>query len=426
MINKRNIIIATASLLIASMVFLYLRSSENKEEGDLLVEVKKGQFVVDITTTGELEAKNSVKIQGPIGLRIAGVWNVKIEKLVEEGRVVKKGDVVAELDKSELTGKISNSLNELQKIESQYLQTQLDTTLTLRQARDELTNLQYTTQEKKLILEQSKYEPPASIRQAEIELEKAERAYQQAKQNYTIKKDQSKAKMQEVAATKEKAERNLNDLQSVLKDLTVLAPESGMVVYEREWNGQRRATGSSIGPWDPTVATLPDLSVMLSKTYVNEVDIRKIKVGQLVNVGLDAFPDKKLTGKVITVANMGEQKPNSDAKVFQVDILINESDTTLRPAMTTGNSIIAEIINDVMFIPLECIHNQGDSISYVYKKQGISFVKQQVDLGTANSNEIIVKRGLEFGDKIYLSIPKGNEGKEVVLLESEKPTITAK
>ena len=67
--------------------------------------------------------------------------------------------------------------------------------------------------------------------------------------------------------------------------------------------------------WDPVVATLPDHTTMVSKTYINEVDINTVKVDQKVEIGLDAFPEKKLTGTVIEVANVGEQKPNTDAHV---------------------------------------------------------------------------------------------------------------
>ena len=88
---------------------------------------------------------------------------------------------------------------------------------------------------------------------------------------------------------------------------------------------------------------------MISTTYVNEVDIRKVAKGQHVNIGLDAFPDKKLSGEVISVANVGEQRPNSDAKVFEVKVVIAESDTTLRPAMSTANEIITATIPDAIF-----------------------------------------------------------------------------
>ena len=168
--------------------------------------------------------------------------------------------------------------------------------------------------------------------------------------------------------------------------------------------------------WEPTVATLPDLTKMLSKTYVNEVDVRKVKAGQQVEIGLDAYPDKELLGKVIRVANVGEQRPNSDAKVFLVDIEIDGTDPTLRPSMTTSNKVIAKVLDSVSFVPLEGLHSQNDSIIYVYKKEGINTVKQEVSIGETNSNESVILMGLNFGDRIYLSVPPGLEDAEVQLL----------
>ena len=79
---------------------------------------------------------------------------------------------------------------------------------------------------------------------------------------------------------------------------------------------------------------------MMSKTYVNEIEVSKIKPGQNVNIIVDAFPKKAFTGQVISVANIGEQLPNSDAKMFETLIKIKEYDTELRPSMTTGNKLI--------------------------------------------------------------------------------------
>jgi multidrug resistance efflux pump len=87
-----------------------------------------------------------------------------------------------------------------------------------------------------------------------------------------------------------------------------------------------------VSPWEPSVATLPDLSMMESVTFVNEIDVRKLAVGQPVALTLDADPSKKLVGKVSAVANVGEQRPNSDAKVFEVKVLVEKPDTTLRRA----------------------------------------------------------------------------------------------
>ena len=143
---------------------------------------------------------------------------------------------------------------------------------------------------------------------------------------------------------------------------------------------------------------------MESLTYISEVDIQKIQLGQPVEIGLDADPDQHLTGEVTDIANIGEQRPNSDSKVFEVKIIINESDSSLRPAMTTSNRIIVDTMSNALQLPLECFHTK-DSLTFVYKKQGGSVIKQEVELGLINENKAVVLRGLRDEDRVYLSIP---------------------
>ncbi|MEI7907542.1 MAG: efflux RND transporter periplasmic adaptor subunit, partial [Bacteroidota bacterium] len=200
-----------------------------------------------------------------------------------------------------------------------------------------------------------------------------------------------------------KERQKMEVMVTVLTQFTILAPADGMVVYAREWNGKKKIVGAMVSPWEPTVATLPDLTMMESITYVNEVDIQKIAVGQEVTLRLDADPNKKLSGSVTQVANIGEQRPNSDSKVFEVRILINDRDTTLRPAMTTSNEIRVARILHALSIPLEAVHTQ-DTVTYVYLKNG-GIIKQEVKLGLQNDNAAIVLQGLTEKDEVYLSPP---------------------
>jgi hypothetical protein len=172
------------------------------------------------------------------------------------------------------------------------------------------------------------------------------------------------------------------------------------------------------------VATLPDLTSMISKTYINEIEVSKIKPGQKVNITIDAFPEKSFTGIVSYVANIGEKLPNTTDKVFEVQIKIDGSDPLLRPSMTTGNKIIIEKFNDAVFIPAECVQAGTDSIPFVYTKSGN---KQIVILGASNEKNIIVEKGVEAGTLIYLSNPEEIEkfdltGEELIpeLKEREK------
>lgn len=413
---KRKVLIGTGVIIVLLVGYFVVFGGKSDEVSAILVTVEKGMFQVEVETTGELEAKNSVKIYGPRKLREYRIHQVKIDKIVEEGTEVEKGGWIATLDRSELQNKIQDSELEVDKSMSQYTQTRLDTTLQMRQARDEIINLKYGIEEKQIVLDQSKFEPPATIKQNEINLDKAKRAYSQATDNYLIKQEQNKAKMQEVSANLRKEQKKLEALSSLMQEFTIIAPEDGMLIYRKGWDGKPMKEGSTISAWDPIVATLPDLSVMISKTYINEVDVRKIKNGQLVELGLDAFPAKKLTGKVIKVANVGEQRPNSDAKVFQVNIQIDGRDNLLRPSMTTSNKIIISSQDTALYMPLECLHSKNDSITYVFKKDGLSIVKQEVQIGDNNMNEVMVLLGAKEGDRLYLSMPKGYEDDPIRLL----------
>lgn len=387
------------------MALLVLGCGAEVKQEDVLASPEEDQFEVVVTTTGELQAESSVDIAGPVGARKAGIYQLKISNLIAEGTIVAPGDFVAELDKSEIVGKIKEVEINLQKLNSQYTQTKLDCTLTLSQTRDEVVNLKYGLEQRRLEKEESIFEAPSTRRQAEIEYEKAVRAYDQAVVNYTTKVKQAAAKMGESEADLNKERQKYDDYMQVMSEFIITAPEQGMLIYAREWDGKKRVVGSTVSPWDPTVATLPDLTKMESITHVNEVDIQKIKVGQVVRISLDADPEKKLTGVVKSVANIGEQRPNSDSKVFEVKIKVNEKDSTLRPAMTTSNEIMIETLEKAMFIPLEAVHSYEDSLTFVYLKDGGKTVRQEVLLGIENENHVVVLKGLKKEDQFFLTVP---------------------
>lgn len=409
-----------SSLLLLSGVISFLlmgscASIDNSSAQDIIVNPQKGAFEVQVTATGELQAKLSTQIYGPRGGRQAGIYQMKISRIIPEGTLVEKGNFIAELDKGEIMGKIAERELSLQKAQSQYTQAVLDTALTLSEARDDIANLKFTMQENQYEMQQSIYEAPATQQKLKLAYEKAERAYEQAISNYQKRIAQSVAKVKEVETDLNKEKKFYNDLISLLEEFTIMAPENGMLIYFREWNGRKRVAGSMLSPWDPIVATLPDLTEMESITYINEIDIQKIRKGQKVKIGLDAVPDKYLSGEITEVANIGEQLPNSDSKVFEVKIIVNESDTTLRPAMTTSNEILVAARESALFLPLECLH-ANDSTSFVFKQNSGEIVRQEVGVGLMNDNHFEVLAGIDLKDKVYLSMPADTSGLDFVRL----------
>jgi RND family efflux transporter MFP subunit len=406
--RRRWMALLGAVLLVAAVIAWYVGPATSSHDGDVVVTVKRGDFDVVVTTSGELQAQNFVRIQGPSNAQQAEIYQMKISSIIPEGTVVKEGDIVAQLDRSTIAAKVAEVSLALQKAEAQYTQAQLDSTLTLSQARDQIHNLELALEEARLTKEQSTYEAPTIRRQADISLEKAQRAFAQAKLDYKTKTGQAIAKMAEVSTEVERQRNKLELVQSVAQGFTIRAPAPGMVIYIKEWNGKKRGTGSPVSPWDPAVATLPDLTHMESVTYVNEIDVRKVAVGQPVTISLDADPSKQLSGKVISVANVGEQRPNNDAKVFEVKVAVEQADTTLRPGMTTSNAIETLALHDVLSVPLEAVVIQ-DSVPYVYKVAGPRIVRQEVETGVMNDNEIVIARGLSAGDQVLLDPPVAKE-----------------
>jgi multidrug resistance efflux pump len=405
--KKRTILAIVVPVVVIVALVLYSALSGKEKEVVLETEVEQGTFEIAVMVTGELQAIRETEIQAPSQLRSRNlrISRVKIQDLIPEGTVVDSGQWVATLDRSEADNSLKDIMDNLEQEESEYMRTKLDTTMQLRELRDQLFNLNFAMEEAEITLEQSQYEPPAAIRQAQIEMEKAKRAYGQAEKNYGLKVRQAQAEMREAEINVARDRRSKDEMIAVMQLFDIHAPASGMVIYKKDWNGQKRTAGSEINTWDLAVATLPDLSTMISMTYVNEIDISKLKKGQQVNIGVDAFPEKKFTGEVMEVANIGQQLPNTDAKVFEVRIELNERDTILRPSMTTSNMVITQVLDSVMFIPLEAVH-ANDSLTFVYTRDGR---KQVVVLSESNENHIVVDMGLKKGERLYLSNPDNPE-----------------
>ena len=420
---KRMFIMIITSIICAIIALIIVNKIPLKKKVfNTYSEVKKGKFEIIVTNSGELFAEKSIDINGPMigqsvsqGSNLRGQQNrgsniraidLKIQDIVPEGTTVTEGDYIAQLDKTSYENTLKDELENLKTLQTNLEIKVLDTAVVLTNLRDDIKNQSYAVEEAEIILEQSKFEPPAIIRKAKINLNKEQRTLEQKKKNNELRIAQTLTEIKNEKILLSKGTILVNDLQVFLAKFTIIAPASGMVIYKKDWNGVKRKVGSTVNPYDRVIATLPDLSSMISKTYVDEIEISKVKIGQKVNINVDALPEKGFTGEVISISNIGEQLSNSDTKMFEVQIRVDGSDASLRPSMTTGNKIIIETFDDVDFIPIECVQAGADSIPFVYVKTG---TKQIVLLGKSNEKNVIVEQGLETGSFIYMIPPEESQ-----------------
>jgi HlyD family secretion protein len=409
----KRVFITTGIIIAIIALIVFNRLISKNRTFNSFAEVKKGLFEITVVNSGELIAEQSIDIKGPEiaqGGNFGGdrgghfhAEDLKIQDIVPEGTIVKEGDYIAQLDRTSYANTLKDELENLTTLKTNVEMKILDTAMALTALRDDIRNQRYVVEQAEITLTQSKYEPPATIRQAEIAVDKAKRALTQKIKTYTLTIAQNTADLEHQKLHLSRGERLVNNLQDFLAKFTITAPSPGMVIYKKERNGTKRKAGSNVNPFDRVIATLPDLTAMISKVYVNEIEISKVKPGQKVSITVDAFPEKTFFGSVTSIANIGEVLPNSDAKMFEVQIKVDGSDPDLRPSMTTGNKIIILTYDDVVYIPTECVHTGSDSIPFVYAKNK---TKQIVVLGESNEKNIIIKKGLKPGAQIYLATPE--------------------
>jgi multidrug efflux pump subunit AcrA (membrane-fusion protein) len=414
----KNKLIAIGVLAAIIGLIVFNKSISKKGVTNVFSEVKTGLFEITVTNSGELLAENSVDIKGPeiVMGSMGGGFNMhamdlKIQDIVPEGTIVNKGDYIAQLDRSSYSNTLKDELEKLQTLQETVDMKILDTAVVLTNKRDEIKNQTYVVEEAGLTLEQDKYEPPAIIRKAKTALDEAQRALLQKRKAYSLLVAQTRSELRSQKYKLDRETRLVSNLQDFLSKFTIIAPSDGMVIYKKDRNGTKRKAGSTINPFDRVIATLPDLTSMISKVYVNEIDINKIKTGQKVSINVDAFPKKAYTGSIFTIANIGEVLPNSDSKMFEVLVKLDGSDTDLRPTMTTGNKIIIRTYNDAIYVPTECVHTGTDGIPFVYGKNN---TKNYVMLGEANDKNVIIQKGLKSGTMVYLIEPQEAEKFKVV------------
>ncbi len=405
--KKKYIYIGAA--VAALLVLVILLTGTREKEPPVTAEARQGTFEVLVYTSGTLEAENSEKIVIPeeLGGRNVRIYEIKITDIVEEGTVVQEGDYVASLDHKAVEEVLVQAREEMEQALSDFEDAKMDSNLNLSNNRDQIINAREQVEQMKIILDESVYESPSVIRKAEMDLEKAHRTLEQELSAYTLRVQQAAARVNRRVVILNQHENRVKELEEAYRVLNIHAPKPGMVIYAKDRFGDKIKSGSTVSRWMPVIATLPDLSRMISVTWVNEIDISKVKAGQKVTLGTDAFPEKQLEGEVITVANIGQPMPRSDAKVFEVRIRVFGSDPDLRPAMTTSNVIQTGVYTEEVYIPTDAIFG-NDSLRYVYM-YGKSPFRQVVEAGDENENFTIIKKGLKAGDRVLMAPPENEK-----------------
>jgi len=393
------LIIAVAFAIVIFILWRFLGGGV----GDLpSAVVQKGEFIIDLRETGRLRAENSETVSAP-PVRIP----LQIIELVEEGTVVKKGDVLVAFDSTENMQRIDDLEAELsiqranQKRDIASMESQM------AGFRSSVQNAEASYRLSELRLEQMEFEADVRIEEGKLNLLQSKLSLDQAKDQVEAQEEINGADLKSSEMRIRQAELDLEKAYREMRKLVVRAPAPGLVVYKEMWRGGEMAK-VKIGdtPWrGMALIELPDLSVMMIETNVSEVDVAKISLDLPAVVKLDAYPEPEFHGKIVEIANMARTDPGqNDAKVFDILIRLEESGPLLKPGMSSTARIIIDKLPDKSWVPIEAVFtDEGNTVVYV--KSGRGWKKHLVDLGPRNDNFVIVEAGVDAGTRVTLVDP---------------------
>lgn len=397
--KKQWLLIAMGALVIILLLLLFARSAAIPNIATM--PVQSGEFVIDLKERGELFAVKSISVGVPMSVR----GNLRIVALAQDGSLVQKDDFLVQFDTSEAMQRVEEEKSNLENAQAEFASLQANINSTMAQLKSAYETQKYSLEQAKLRLEQMKYEAAAKLREQELNLKKAELALEQAKKKIESQEIIDQADLRKANLKIRKARLELEEKQKALENLTLRAPLGGLVVLQEIW-GTNGLSKIKIGdtPWrGMTLVEIPDLSQMMAKAKINEVNISQVKVGQQVLINMDAIPGLTLYGKVTRVATLASRERGSNVKNFETEILIDGADPRLRPGMTAQCRIITDRIADKLFVPLESVF-QKDDTTVVYIKKA-NFQRREVKIGAKNSDMIVIEGGLKKNEQVALRDP---------------------
>ena len=400
--------------------------------------VKRGSLVASVSASGNISAPNSVAAAFVSSGRVAKV-NVQV------GDIVKKDQVLMELDTTDLKLALTSAQKSLASAQVNYDQTKSDLQFALTTAQANLDSAQASLDAAKLENAQnpnSLVVAKAALDAAKITLQSAQTAYDavawrpdvgmtsQAStlQSATIAYQSALATYNKTAATindsalvsaqtaytnaqtsLEQAKKNL-DTKLAAAQLTL---DSAQISFDQ---AQRNLDNAKlVAPFDGTVSavnygvgdtasgtavTIVDLSQLQVKVTVSEVDIAKINVGEIASMTMDALSGKTYNAKVTAVAPVGTV--TSGVVNYSVTLEITNSDGAIKPGMTATLSIEAERRDNVLFVPLKAVKTVGNQ-KVVTVQVGGQTISKPVNTGLSNDSSVEITSGLNEGDVVLLN-----------------------
>lgn len=364
----------------------------NQIDPSKIVPVEKGDLARSVVATGKIEPLAKVEVKS----KASGIVK-SID--VDYGDTVKKGEVLAELDKEQLESAVEGARANLlaaqaglQSAEATYERNVVDA------MGPDLPFLKAT-------VERDRKAAAAGLIAASV-VDDSEKAYQlalnkqlSAQRNVTV----SKAEVAKAKAQAAQFEAALSSAEQDLRNSTIVSPMDGLVLSRDVEVGSAVSSILVLGSQATLIMTLGDVSSVYVLGKVDQADIGKVYLGQPARIVVESFKDKKFQGKVTKISPMGVEKEN--VTTFEVRVSIQNPGGELKANMSANAEIILEEKHNVLLIPEAAVLYDKDrttSLEVPDPKEKTGWRKLSVKLGISNGVKTELLGGLKEGDKVIL------------------------
>ncbi|MEO8215628.1 MAG: HlyD family efflux transporter periplasmic adaptor subunit [Acidobacteriota bacterium] len=395
---KRRVIIVVAVLALVLLTAAFAFQQKSVTRGATWVEARRGDLVLGVEVTGELQSVNSVSLGPP---PFADIWDYKISMMAPEGSDVHQGARVLAFDTTELARQLDEKLAERDSATTEIEKKRAD--------------LQVQSREEELKLAQAE----ALLRKGDLKLDAPDDIIQQNERKQ-IELDRANAR-REVAYRKgrldllrrsaaeeihllenklQTASNRVAELQLAIGNMAVKAPRDGTVVYIVNRRNEKKKVGDAAWRGEK-ILEIPDLKQMRAKGEIDESDAGRISTGQRVTLRLDAHPDDEWHGTIATIArSVQRQSMTNPLKVLSTTIALDRTDRSrMRPGMRFRGTVETGRVRNALLIPLDAVITAGGRTA-VRRRLGFGVDETYVELGRRNEDQVEVLRGLAPGDHI--------------------------
>jgi len=366
--------------------------SNNEIDPSKLATVEKGDIARSVVATGKIEPLAKVEVKS----KASGI--VK-QIFVDYGDVVKQGQVLAELDKEELSARVREaratwqaSLAALEAAKASYERNQVEA-----QGPD----LPFL----KASLDRARKLHDEGLIALSV-LEDADKAYQMALNKQTAALSNvsvTKAGVAQAQAQVAQAQAALERAEEDLRNSTIVSPMNGLVLSRDVEVGDAVSSILVLGSQATLVMTLGDVSEVYVKGKVDEADIAKVYIGQPTRISVESMKDKKFQGTLTKISPLGVEKDN--VTTFEVRVSIQNPSGELKAMMTANAEIILEEKKGVLLIPETAViydKERNTSVEVPDPKAEKGRRKVAVKTGISNGVKTEVLEGMKEGDKVVL------------------------